>query len=239
MCNLGPPLIEGCAERWTTQVLCVQYTCRIIHRAQKAAGIELTAGYGNICLNRGVSVVIQLFNKTLKLLKHNCFMQFVCIQLLKWFRSQHIYYSLNLETQIFHTWPIHQKLPHELQNLENDKSFKVLRFCFSRHSASCGWLCLSLMEFLVYLMSASWHPEWALWLEPLGRKQTESPRGMLGKLLNSTGKQSCSPLPRRHVEFSSSCYENGSVLTTLVFTSFLHKIVVIKNYGLYHNKYCN
>lgn len=32
-------------------------------------------------------------------------------------------------------------------------------------------------------------------------KQSESPRGMLGKPLISAGKHSCSRLPRRHVDF--------------------------------------
>lgn len=53
----------------------------------------------------------------------------------------------------------------------------------------------------------------------------KAPWGMLGKLLRSAGKQSCSPLPRRHVESASShchfflCFRNA-------------------NYDSHWNKYC-
>lgn len=46
-----------------------------------------------------------------------------------------------------------------------------------------------------------------MWGKPLGVKQTWPPRGMLGKVFLSTGKQSYSPLPRCHVGFSPYCYE--------------------------------
>lgn len=106
--QLSECLITWCQVSRVTWILPLDQ--RLCWKISSVCVILEVSAYGNVFKQRSDSwsLVIQLFNKTLTLLKHKCFMQFCCIW--NYFVTTLLLFSKTW-ILIFHTRWVHQILP--------------------------------------------------------------------------------------------------------------------------------